>query len=226
MTGGRYDGAARASSAGLPAMTPSGNQIYLASRSPRRQELLKQIGVSFQVLSLREASSRIPDVDETPLADEVPLDYVRRIARAKAESGLARARERRLPHRPVLGADTAVVLKGTILGKPKNPDHAQEMLQELSGQTHQVLTAVVVAAKEATQTLVSISDVRFRSISEREISGYIACGEGFDKAGGYAIQGTAAIFISRISGSYSGIVGLPLFETAQLLQELGIKINQ
>jgi septum formation protein len=219
-------GRTRASSAGSPAMTPSENRIYLASRSPRRQELLKQIGVSFQVLSLREASSRIPDIDETPLADEVVLDYVCRIARAKAETGLLRAGERQLPHRLVLGADTAVVLKGTIFGKPENPEHAQEMLRALSGQTHEVLTGIAVAAKEATEVRVSISDVRFRNISEREISGYIACGEGRDKAGGYAIQGAAAVFISHICGSYSGIVGLPLFETAQLLQELGIKIYQ
>lgn len=205
-------------------MTPPENQIYLASRSPRRQELLKQIGVKFEVLSLREASPRIPDIDETPLAEEVPLDYVRRIARAKAETGWLRAGERGLPPRPVLGADTAVVLKGAIFGKPENPDHAKEMLRALSGQTHKVLTAIAVAAKEGTKVRGSISDVHFRCISEREICGYIACGEGRDKAGGYAIQGAAAIFISHISGSYSGVVGLPLFETAQLLEEFGIKI--
>ncbi len=205
-------------------MTPPENQIYLASRSPRRQELLKQIGVKFEVLSLREASPRIPDIDETPLAEEVPLDYVRRIARAKAETGWLRTGERGLPHHPVLGADTAVVLKGAIFGKPENPDHAKEMLRALSGQAHKVLTAIAVAAKEGTKVRGSISDVRFRYISEREICGYIACSEGRDKAGGYAIQGAAAIFISHISGSYSGVVGLPLFETAQLLEEFGIKI--
>ena len=205
-------------------MTPPENQIYLASRSPRRQELLKQIGVKFEVLSLREASPRIPDIDETPLAEEVPLDYVRRIARAKAETGWLRTGERGLLHHPVLGADTAVVLKGAIFGKPENPDHAKEMLRALSGQAHKVLTAIAVAAKEGTKVRGSISDVRFRCISEREICGYIACSEGRDKAGGYAIQGAAAIFISHISGSYSGVVGLPLFETAQLLEEFGIKI--
>ena len=144
-------------------MTPPENQIYLASRSPRRQELLKQIGVKFEVLSLREASSRIPDIDETPLAEEVPLDYVRRIARAKAETGWLRTGERGLPPRPVLGADTAVVLKGAIFGKPENPDHAKEMLRALSGQAHRVVTSLV--AKGATKRVATQSRELRQSLS-------------------------------------------------------------
>jgi septum formation protein len=207
-------------------MTLSENRIYLASRSPRRQELLKQIGVNFEVLSLREALPRTPDVDETPLPNEASMDYASRIARVKAEVGWLRMGERGILQLPVLGADTAVALQGRIFGKPENPGHAEEMLRMLSGQTHQVLTAVAVTAQAGTGVCISRSNVRFRSISEREISGYVASGEGHDKAGGYAIQGLAAVFISEISGSYSGVVGLPLFETAQLLEEFGIKIFQ
>lgn len=208
----------------LAAMTLSENSIYLASRSPRRQELLKQIGVDFEVLSLREALPRTPDVDETPLPDEAPMDYTSRIARVKAEVGWRRMGERGLSQRPVLGADTAVALQGRILGKPENPGHAKEMLRMLSAHTHQVVTAIAVTAQAGTRVCISRSNVRFRNLSEREISGYVSCGEGHDKAGGYAIQGLAAIFISELAGSYSGVVGLPLFETAQLLEEAGIKI--
>lgn len=205
-------------------MTPPENRIYLASRSPRRRELLKQIGVNFGTLLLREASPRCADIDETALPDEAPADYAVRVARAKAEAGRIRLLQRRLPDLPVLAADTAVVLKGRIFGKPANLAHAQEMLHALSGQTHQVLTAVAVAAQNGVRVNLSSSAVRFRNISEHEIQGYLACGEALDKAGGYAIQGMAAVFIPEISGSYSGVVGLPLFETAQLLEASGVKI--
>ena len=208
------------------AMTFVENHIYLASRSPRRQELLKQIGVDFMVLPLREALPRIPDVDETPLPHEPPQEYVERIARAKAETGRMRVSERGWTGFPVLGADTAVVLNGRIFGKPQNSAHAKEMLRTLSGQVHEVLTAVAVATGNGTRINLSRSSVWFRNISDLEISHYLSCGEAYDKAGAYAIQGRAAVFISEISGSYSGVVGLPLFETAQLLEESGIRIFQ
>jgi septum formation protein len=207
-------------------MTFAENRIYLASRSPRRQELLKQIGVDFMVLPLREALPRIPDVDETPLPQEPPHEYVERIARAKAQTGRMRASERGWAAFPVLGADTAVVSNGRIFGKPENSFHAKEMLRALSGQVHEVLTAVAMAAGNRIRVSLSRSSVRFRNISEQEISHYLTCGEAYDKAGAYAIQGRAAVFISEISGSYSGVVGLPLFETAQLLEESGIRIFQ
>ncbi|SCY55313.1 septum formation protein [Nitrosospira sp. Nl5] len=200
------------------------NRIYLASRSPRRRELLKQIGVNFGTLLLREASPRLPDMDETPLPHESPANYTSRIARAKAEAGWTRLIQRKLPHLPVLAADTVVVLKERIFGKPANSSHAEEMLSALSGQTHQALTAVALATQNGIQVRVSTSTVRFRDISEREIRIYLASDEAHDKAGGYAIQGMAAVFIAEISGSYSGVMGLPLFETAQLLEESGIKI--
>ncbi len=202
-------------------MTLPENRIYLASRSPRRRELLKQIGVSFATLLLREALPRLADVDEACLPGEAPAD---RIARKKAETGWVQLIQRKLPQLPVLAADTIVVLNGHIFGKPENPVHAQKMLIALSGQTHQVLTAVTVAAQNGTQMRLSTSTVRFRNISEREISMYLASDEAHDKAGGYAIQGMAAVFITEITGSYSGVMGLPLFETAQLLEESGMEI--
>ncbi|WP_231623588.1 Maf family protein [Nitrosospira briensis] len=207
-----------------PYMTLSENRIYLASRSPRRRELLKQIGVNFGTLLLREAAPRGADMAEVVLSGEAPADYTRRIAVAKAEMGRARLLERRLTELPVLAADTAVVLGERIFGKPENVADAKEMLRALSGQTHQVLTAVAVAAQNGIQVSMSRSVVRFRDISEHEIQCYLSVGEALDKAGGYAIQGMAAVFIAEISGSYSGVMGLPLFETAQLLQESGVEI--
>ncbi len=198
--------------------------IYLASRSPRRQDLLAQIGIGFHVLTLREALPRGPDVNEDPLAGEAAADYTSRIARTKAETGRKRLLERGLPDLPVLGADTAVVLRERIFGKPESRADAREMIRALSGQTHQVFTAVAVASQHKTRIALSRSDVCMRHLSEHEISAYLACGEACDKAGGYAIQGKAAIFIPKIAGSYSGVMGLPLFETARLLEESGIGI--
>ncbi len=206
-------------------MTLPQNCIYLASRSPRRSELLKQIGVNFGTLLLREALPRQADVDEIRLTDEAPIDYVRRIAQAKAEMGRKQALQRNLADLPVLAADTAVVLKGRVFGKPQNLAYAKEMLHALSGQAHQVLTAVALAAQNGTQVRISTSTVCFRDISEHEICSYLVGDEAYDKAGGYAIQGKAAVFISEISGSYSGVMGLPLFETAQLLGAANIEIS-
>jgi septum formation protein len=219
----------RADSRGLPEedltiITLRENRVYLASRSPRRQQLLSQIGVNFEVLSLREAAPRLADVDERPLPGEIPLDYTQRVARAKAETGRLRLIQRGLRELPVLAADTAVVLRKRILGKPADAAHAKEMLEALSGQTHHVLTAVAVAAQTGVQVRTSTTMVEFRDITEREIRAYLEYSEAQDKAGAYAIQGRAAVFISSIWGSYSGVVGLPLFETAQLLEEYGIRL--
>jgi septum formation protein len=209
---------------GSPAVALAENRIYLASRSPRRAELLKQIGVNFEPLLLREALSRQADVDETRLVNEAPADYVHRIAHTKAEIGRMRLLQRGLPDLPVLAADTAVAVNGHIFGKPENPTRAEEMLRVLSGRTHRVLTAVAMATENGTRIYTSTSTVRFRDISEREIHSYLSGNEAHDKAGGYAIQGIAAVFIPEISGSYSGVMGLPLFETAQLLEKSGITI--
>jgi septum formation protein len=198
-------------------MTHTDNRIYLVSRSPRRRELLKQITIAFELLLLREDLRRGADVDETPLPGESPAAYVSRVARAKAEAGWRRIASRRLPPHPVLAADTTVVLYGGIIGKPADAQHAQQLLQRLSGQTHQVMTAVAVAREARVETALSTSAVEFRELDAGEIQRYVASGEALDKAGAYAIQGRAAVFVRAISGSYSGIMGLPLFETAELL---------
>lgn len=209
-------------------MALSENRIYLASRSRRRRELLRQIGVNFEILLMRETLPRPVDVDETPKKGESPTDYVCRIARAKAEAGWKRLVQRGLPLKPLLVADTVVAFKGRIFGKPENPAHAEEILTALSGQTHQVLTSVAVAAQDNLQECLSTTVVRLRDISQSEICNYLtsgeSSGESYNKAGAYAIQGKAAVFIMEISGSYSGVLGLPLFETAQLLEKFNIKI--
>ncbi len=200
------------------------NRVYLASRSLRRRELLKQIGVNFELLLLRETPPRGVDIDETPLPNESPSDYACRIAKAKAEAGWIQLIQRRIPFLPVLAADTVVSLKGEIFGKPENSEHAEEMLAALSGQTHEVLTAVAMTELDRVRVHLSTTSVQFRDISKREIRAYLAVNEAHDKAGTYAIQGVAAIFIAEISGSYSGVMGLPLFETARLLEEFGVEV--
>ncbi len=199
-------------------------RIYLASRSPRRRELLKQIGVNFELLLLREDPKRGGDVDETPLPDELPDAYALRIAGAKAENAALRVAQRSLPRNPVLVADTTVVLDGQILGKPADAGQAIQMLQALSGREHKVITVVAMAKLERVETRMSVSTVQFRELFETEIRRYVASGEPLDKAGAYAIQGRAAMFITRIEGSYSGIMGLPLAETAELLQKFDIEL--
>jgi septum formation protein len=198
--------------------------IYLASRSPRRRDLLRQIGVAFELVLLREAPRYPADFDETPLADEVPDDYVLRMAREKAQAAVATLRTRRLALRPVLAADTTVVCDETILGKPADSADAVRMLGLLAGRMHRVLTAVAVAGvgDDVAQVRVSESRVWFRTLAADEIRRYVASGETVDKAGAYAVQGRAAAFITRIEGNYSGIMGLPLAETADLLRSHGI----
>jgi len=187
--------------------------IYLASSSPRRRALLAQIGLRFRLLDVA--------VDETPLPGESPDAYVRRLALAKARVGQVAAGP--VDARPVLGADTAVVADGRMLGKPHDRAHGIEMLRHLSGRSHEVLTAVAVAGThEAVR--VSTSCVTFRTLDRAECEAYWDSGEPGDKAGGYAIQGLAAIFVTRLEGSYSGVMGLPLYETADLLKEFGINI--
>ncbi len=197
--------------------------IYLASRSPRRRELLNQLGVAFEELLGQELHGA--DVDETPHAGEAPEAYVVRVARAKAELGWRQVASRALAPLPVLAADTTVVLDREILGKPADAGHALQMLGRLSAHAHSVLTAVAVARDDRRETALSASTVEFRNLEDAEIRAYVASGEPLDKAGAYAIQGRAAVFVRTLAGSYSGIMGLPLIETADLLWRFGIASN-
>jgi nucleoside triphosphate pyrophosphatase len=194
--------------------------IYLASRSPRRRELLSQIGVRYNLLLFRSRSEAQEEVNEDPLAGEAPAAYVERVARAKAESGWRRMMQRTLPQAPVLAADTTVALKGRIFGKPATRDEAIEMLAALSGTRHEVLTAVALQQGEWLESTLSVSEVEFKKLSDEEIRQYVATGECDDKAGAYAIQGRAARFVVELRGSYSGVMGLPLYETGQLLDKV------
>ena len=199
--------------------------IYLASRSPRRRELLAQIGVRYHLLLFRSRPDSPADVDETVLEAETPDAYVERVARAKAEAGWKLLRLRNLPLAPVLAADTTVALAGTVLGKPADRKEAAEMLAQLSGQRHEVLSAVALKRDDWLECLLSRSEVQFKKLSADEIAQYAATGECDDKAGAYAIQGRAARFVAELHGSYSGVMGLPLYETAQLLDKLRDRRN-
>ena len=204
---------------------PLDRGIYLASRSPRRRELLSQIGVRYHLLLFRSRPDSPPDVDETFLPEEQPDTYVERVARAKAEAGWRLLRLRNLPLAPVLAADTTVALEQRILGKPADRKQAAEMLAALSGTRHEVLTAVALARDEQCDSALSRSEVQFKKLSAEEIAQYVATGECDDKAGAYAIQGRAARFIMELRGSYSGVMGLPLYETSQLLEKLRDRRN-
>ncbi len=199
-------------------------RIYLASKSPRRRELLTQIGVRFEVLMFRAPPREDPSTDETPLPGEAPGDYARRVATAKAMHGVALIAERRLIARPVLAADTTLDVDGEIIGKPIDDDDAVAILSRLSGRSHEVITAVALAHGAACECVSSVSLVRFRQLDIAEIRRYVASGEPHDKAGAYGLQGRAAIFVEEIRGSPSGIVGLPLCETALLLRGFGYPI--
>lgn len=188
--------------------------LYLASQSPRRRELLHQIGVRHAVISAA--------VPEQPAAGESALDYVQRLARDKAAAGYAQLLQQQLPLAPVLGADTLGLLDGDILEKPQNQDHAQRMLRQLSGRTHQVITAVALHSETQQSLRVSITDVTFRELSDTEIAAYWLTGEPQDKAGSYGIQGLGAVFVKELRGSYSGVVGLPIEATLELLQEFAV----
>lgn len=197
------------------------SSIYLASRSPRRRELLRQIGVAHEVLTQRMTSERGIDVDENPLPGEKPRDYVVRVCRDKAESGWMRLIQRKLPLRGVLAADTTVCIGDEILGTPVDAAEAASFLARLSGREHEVLTAVAFKLVERMEVELSVTAVCFRELSSAEINRYVASGEPMDKAGAYGIQGRAGAFVTEIRGSYSGVMGLPLYETALLLQRFG-----
>jgi len=187
--------------------------IYLASGSPRRRELLTQIGVPFDRIS--------SEVDETPRPDEGAHAYVARLAAEKAAAGIARMRADSLAPRLVLAADTTVALDDHILGKPVDDAEARTMLRRLSGRTHEVLTGVAISDGARTEVATSTSVVTFRELADAEIAAYVASGEPMDKAGAYGAQGLGAVLIANLSGSFSGVVGLPLTETMQLLQRFG-----
>jgi len=201
-------------------VAPVDRGIYLASRSPRRRELLTQIGVRYHLLLFRERPESGLEVNEEPLAGETPDAYVERVARAKADAGWRRMLQRNLPQAPVLAADTTVALEGRIFGKPADRKEAASMLAALSGRSHEVLTGVALQNDERVEYALSRSEVRFKQLSAREIEDYVATGEADDKAGAYAIQGHAARFVAELRGSYSGVMGLPLYETGQMLERL------
>lgn len=204
--------------------------IYLASQSPRRRELLKQIGVRFDTLMLRLAAPRGPDIHEAQRVGEPPHTYVERTAREKAEFGVRALSMRSLLPRPVLAADTVVIVDDAVLGKPSDAREAAEFIRRLSGRTHEVRTSVavgLVTAQGGVPRVLSrtcVTSVTFRAAEADEISRYCATSEPYDKAGGYAIQGLAAVFIERIEGSYSSVMGLPLFDTALLLKQAGLSV--
>jgi septum formation protein len=205
-------------------MALNDNKIYLASKSPRRRELLRQVGVEFELLMLRDSTPRGPDVTEEVLPGEMPEAYVSRVTQEKAQTAWNIMLMRKLPVRPVLAADTTVVIDDEILGKPGDQQEALAMLRRLSGNTHQVLTSIAVQHHHEHWHITQRSEVAFSKLSEEQMLAYCMSPEPYDKAGGYGIQGGAARFISHISGSYSGIMGLPLFETCQLLRQAGIAI--
>lgn len=205
-------------------MRPLDRKIYLASKSPRRRELLRQIGVEFELLMLRNDTVRGPDVTEEAYDGESPADYVARVANEKAEFAWNMLHNRRMKIRPVLAADTTVTIDGEILGKPGSQAEAIAMLERLSGRTHQVLTSVAVHCTDLAEQFTQVSDVRFAKLSAASIKAYCATSEPYDKAGGYGIQGLAALFVEHIEGSHSGIMGLPLYETANLLRKAGIPL--
>ncbi len=205
-------------------MRPTDQKIYLASKSARRRELLRQIGIEFELLLLRDKTPRGPEVSEAIQPGENAEIYVARVALEKAEYAHHTMLWRKLPPRPVLGADTTVVVDGRILGKPANFAEAVAMLTALSGRTHQVLTSIAIRHLDDTWQITQKSDVAFAPLPEALIHAYCSTQEPYDKAGGYGIQGMAAVFIQEIAGSYSGIMGLPLFETTQLLRQAGLRI--
>ncbi len=196
--------------------------VYLASQSPRRRQLLEQLGIAYELL-LPDASEDAEAL-EVVLAGEAPKAYVQRVTGLKLQAALARMKQRGLPAAPVLCSDTTVALGKTILGKPEDAAHAHDMLARLSGHTHRVLTAVAIGTARKQRHTLSVSQVRFAPLTRIQIQDYVASGEPMGKAGAYAVQGRAAAYIEHISGSYSGIMGLPMFETAQLLRQFGFKV--
>jgi septum formation protein len=196
--------------------------VYLASQSPRRRQLLEQLGVAYELLLPDDSEDA--EALEVVLPNEAPRAYVQRVTQLKLDAALARMKQRKLPAAPVLCSDTTVALGKDILGKPESAQDAQRMLRTLSGQTHRVLTAVALGTARQREQALSVSNVRFAAMTPAQIKGYADSGEPMGKAGAYAVQGRAAAYIEHISGSYSGIMGLPMFETAQLLRAFGFKV--
>ena len=202
--------------------------VYLASQSPRRRQLLEQLCVRYELLLADDTEDA--EALEVVLPNEAPRAYVQRVTFLKLEAALDRMKRRGLPFAPVLCSDTTVALGKTILGKPDDTKHAAQILGALSGQTHRVLTSVAMGTLSKagkplkTEQALSVSNVRFAALTRTQIQNYVASGEPMGKAGAYAVQGRAAAYIEHISGSYSGIMGLPMFETAQLLREFGFKV--
>ena len=202
--------------------------VYLASQSPRRRQLLEQLGVRYELLLADDSEDA--EALEVVLPNEAPRAYVQRVTLLKLEAASARMKRRGLPVAPVLCSDTTVALGKTILGKPDNAKHAAQILGALSGQTHRVLTSVAMGTLSKagkplkTEQALSVSNVRFAPVTHTQIQTYVASGEPMGKAGAYAVQGRAAAYIEHLSGSYSGIMGLPMFETAQLLRAFGFKV--
>ena len=194
------------------------NHIYLASGSPRRREILENLGYTVQRL--------YAEIDETPYPQEKAADYVQRLAREKNADAVAqwRVTHNEPPEFPILTADTTVAYQNQILGKPENEEHAAEMLVQLSATTHQVYTAVSVYWQGKTRTLLQQSDVTFKAMSAAEIAAYIASGEPMDKAGAYGIQGLGGVFVTHLHGSFTGVMGLPVFETIELLVQFGLAV--
>lgn len=198
----------------------SHSQFYLASSSPRRAQILQNLGFKFDVFCC--------DIDETPLPNEKGADYVLRMAIEKNHAARQKWQQEKLaknaPHLPFLSADTSVILDDNILGKPQNEIEAEEMLRALSGRAHQVITAICVANDQQMKTAVQISKVHFKPLTEKEIQGYIATGEPMDKAGAYGIQQLGGAFIEHIDGSFTGVMGLPVFESVALLKAFGVEL--
>jgi septum formation protein len=207
---------------------PEPKFVYLASQSPRRRQLLEQLGVRYELLLADDSEDA--EALEVVLPNEAPRAYVQRVTLLKLEAALSRMKHRGLPAAPVLCSDTTVALGKTILGKPDDAQHAARILGTLSGQTHRVLTSVAMGTLSVkgkplkTEQALSISKVQFAPLTRSQIQAYVASGEPMGKAGAYAVQGRAAAYIEHISGSYSGIMGLPMFETAQLLRVFGFKV--
>ena len=207
---------------------PDTKFVYLASQSPRRRQLLEQLGIRYELLLADDSEDA--EALEVVLPGEAPRAYVQRVTLLKLQAALARMQRRGLPLAPVLCSDTTVALGKTILGKPDDAKHAAHILGTLSGQTHRVLTSVAMGTVSKagkplkTEQALSVSNVRFAPLTRTQIQSYVASGEPMGKAGAYAVQGRAAAYIERISGSYSGIMGLPMFETAQLLRAFGFKV--
>jgi septum formation protein len=207
---------------------PDSKFVYLASQSPRRRQLLEQLGIRYELLLADDTEDA--EALEVVLPNEAPRAYVQRVTLLKLEAALNRMKRRGLPFAPVLCSDTTVALGKTILGKPDDAKHAAQILGALSGQIHRVLTSVAMGTLSKagkplkTEQALSISNVRFAPLTRTQIQNYVASGEPMGKAGAYAVQGRAAAYIEHISGSYSGIMGLPMFETAQLLRAFGFKV--